>query len=210
MANIPVIIVLFSLSWIVGMGVYATYADCDPLAMGYIKKMDEILPFFVEDKFSYFPGVLGLFMATLFNGALALNVSNLNSLATVAWEDFLSPMPHFKGMNDKQQLSIIRFIGCIFAFLVMGVAFSVGLLSGVIESAMLMTSATSGPLLGVFVLAMLCPMANWKGATIGMLASHISIIWITFGTLTTEKSPTVFLPTSIDVSFEFLFYNDFS
>jgi len=70
MANIPVIIILFSLSWVVGMGVYATYADCDPLAAGYIKKMDEILPFFVEDKFAYLPGVLGLFLATLFNGAL--------------------------------------------------------------------------------------------------------------------------------------------
>lgn len=44
----------------------------------------------------------------------------------------------------------------------MGISFGVGLLSGVIESSMLVTSATSGPLLGVFVLAMLIPCCNWK------------------------------------------------
>lgn len=70
LTNIPVIFILFSLSWVVGMSIYSTYFDCDPLADNYIKKMDEILPFFVEDKFMYLPGFLGLFMATLFNGAL--------------------------------------------------------------------------------------------------------------------------------------------
>lgn len=70
MLNMPVITVLFSLSWIVGMVIYATYYDCDPLTSGYIKKYDEILPFFVEDRFNYLPGILGLFMACLFNSAL--------------------------------------------------------------------------------------------------------------------------------------------
>jgi hypothetical protein len=44
----------------------------------------------------------------------------------------------------------------------MGISFGVATLSGVIESSMLMTSATSGPLLGVFVLAMLFPCVNRK------------------------------------------------
>lgn len=92
----------------------------------------------------------------------SLNVSNLQSLATVVWEDFLSQMPQFKGLSDKQQLSIIKVVGVIFGILTMGIAFCVGLLSGVIESSMLAFSATSGPLLGVFVLAMLIPIANWK------------------------------------------------
>lgn len=70
MSNMPVITVLFSLSWVAGMGIFAAYSDCDPLTTGYIKKMDEILPFFVEDKFTYIPGLLGLCMGTLFNGAL--------------------------------------------------------------------------------------------------------------------------------------------
>lgn len=70
MANIPVITVLFSMSWVAGMVIFASYADCDPLRLGYISKIDEIVPFYVEDKFVFLPGLLGLFMASLFNGAL--------------------------------------------------------------------------------------------------------------------------------------------
>lgn len=92
----------------------------------------------------------------------SLNVSNLNSLATVTWEDFLLPLPRFKDMVDKRQLNIIKFLGVIYAIIILGVAFSVGFLSGVIEGAMLTSSATSGPLVGVFFLAMLVPIANWK------------------------------------------------
>lgn len=126
----------------------------------------------------------------------SLNVSNLNSLATVTWEDFISQMPQFKGLDDKKQLTIIKVIGSIYGVMVMGVGFSVGLLSGVIESSMLMTSATSGPLLGVFLLAMLVPMANWKGAASGMIIAHIITIWITFGSFTIDKGEDQLLPTS--------------
>lgn len=195
MANVPVITVLFSLSWVVGMVIFACYADCDPLTRGYISKFDEIVPFYVEDKFVYLPGLLGLVMATLFNSALSLAVSNLNSLATVTWEDFFSQIPALNNLKDTQQLNIIKFISILYGFVIMGVSFLVGMLSGVIESSMLMTSATSGPLLGVFILALLVPCANWKGASTGMICSHIITLWITFGSLTIDK-PVVALPLS--------------
>ncbi|XP_048507117.1 sodium-coupled monocarboxylate transporter 1 [Athalia rosae] len=195
MANVPVITVLFSLSWVVGMVIFAVYADCDPLTRGYISKFDEIVPFYVEDKFVYLPGLLGLVMATLFNSALSLAVSNLNSLATVTWEDFFSQLPALNNLKDTQQLNIIKFIGILYGFIIMGVSFLVGMLSGVIESSMLMTSATSGPLLGVFLLALLVPCANWKGASAGMICSHVIVLWITFGSLTIHK-PILTLPLS--------------
>ncbi|CAH1154191.1 unnamed protein product [Phaedon cochleariae] len=191
MFNIPVITVLFSLSWVVGMVVYAVYADCDPLSSGYIDKYDEILPFFVEDRFSYLPGILGLFMASLFNGALSLNVSNLNSLATVTFEDFIKPIPILRDMRDSNQLLAIKLIGCFYGLVIMGISFGVGMINGVIESSMLVTSATSGPLLGVFIMAMLIPCANWKGASIGMIIGHAVTFWITFGGLTVEKPAAI-------------------
>ncbi|XP_055848718.1 sodium-coupled monocarboxylate transporter 1 [Episyrphus balteatus] len=197
MSNIPIIIMFFSLAWIAGMVVYSTYAMCDPLKEGFIGKQDEILPFFVEDQMAFIPGFLGIFMATLFNGALCMNVSNLNSLATVLWEDFLSQLPQFKGLTDKQQLSVIKVVTVIFGIIIMGVAFCVGLLTGVIESSMLAFSATSGPLLGVFILAMLVPVANWKGAAAGMISSSIIVLWIVFGGLTIDKTKEM-LPTTTE------------
>lgn len=197
MANMPVITVLFSLSWVVGMVIFANYVDCDPYTKGFISKFDEIVPFYVEDKFVYLPGFLGLVMATLFNSALTLAVSNLQSLATVTFEDFLSQLPAFSNLKDTKQLRLIKVIGIIYGLLIIGISFLVGMLPGVIESSMLMTSATSGPLLGVFVLAMLVPCANWKGASAGMILSHMIILWLTFGRLMLDL-PVEKLPLSID------------
>ena len=166
MSNIPIIFVFFSLSWITGLVIYSSYSVCDPLKEGYINKADEILPFYVEDQLAIIPGFVGIFMATLFNGALCMMVSNLNSLATVISEDFLTLIPKFKNLPDKQQLHIIKTVTVICGLIIMGVAFCVGLLTGVIESSMMAFSATSGPLLGCFILAMLVPMANWKVSVI--------------------------------------------
>lgn len=198
MSNIPMITVLFSLSWIAGIGIYATYFNCDPLKANYTRKRDEILPFFVEDQFDYLPGFVGLFMGTIFNGALALNVSNMNSVATVTWEDFLSKMAPFKKLKDKSQVKAIKVVGTIYAVLIMGVGFSVGLLSGVIESQMLMTSATTGPLLGTFLLAMLFPQANGKGAATGMILGQLCTTWLLIMNITRGNTTRQRLPTSIE------------
>ncbi|KAB7494029.1 Sodium-coupled monocarboxylate transporter 2 [Armadillidium nasatum] len=55
-----------------GLVAYSTYAGCDPMALGLIKKKDQILPFFVIDKLSFIPGLPGLFIAAVIGGALRL------------------------------------------------------------------------------------------------------------------------------------------
>lgn len=185
MANVPFVSFLFSLAWVVGMGIFATYYNCDPMITGDINRMDEILPYFIDQKLSYIPGFIGLFMATLFNGSLwyvlqlfrwiklracnhnidliySIFVSTLNSLATVTWEDFLSPLNTFQKRSDRFQLVFIKSLGVMYAVLTMGVAFLVSLFSGVIEISMFVNAATSGTLVGVFLLAMLIPFANSK------------------------------------------------
>ncbi|XP_023177962.1 sodium-coupled monocarboxylate transporter 2 [Drosophila hydei] len=197
LSNVPIVFIFFALSWLSGMVIYSTYISCDPYAEGYIKKPDEILPFFVEDQLGYLPGFVGIFMATLFNGALCMMVSNLNSLATVCWEDFVSQLPKFKGLSDKQQLRIIKIVTVICGLIIMCVAFGVGLLSGVIESSLLVFSATSGPLLGCFILAMMVPVANWKGTSAGMITACAFVLWIIGGSMTVDK-PSTMLPTSTE------------
>ncbi|KAH8382196.1 hypothetical protein KR009_002237 [Drosophila setifemur] len=197
LTNVPLVFFFFSLSWVSGMVIYSTYINCDPYAEGYIKKPDEILPFFVEDQLGFLPGFVGIFMATLFNGALCMMVSNLNSLATVCWEDFISQLPSFRGLSDKQQLRILKGITVVCGLIIMCVAFGVGLLAGVIESSLLVFSATSGPLLGCFLLAMMVPIANWKGTSAGMITACAFVLWIIGGGMTIEKSNPM-LPTSVE------------
>lgn len=128
-------------------------------------------------------------------------VSNLNSLATVCWEDFISQFPKFKGLSDKQQLRILKLITVICGLIIMCVAFGVGLLAGVVESSLLVFSATSGPLLGCFILAMMVPIANWKGTSAGMITACAFVLWIIGGGMTIEKSNPM-LPTSTEVGLE--------
>lgn len=202
MSNVPFVTFLFSLSWLVGLGIYATYFNCDPYKAGYIEKTDEILPFFILDRLTYIPGFLGLFMATLFNGSLCIYVSTLNSIATVTWEDFIAQIPAFKKFTDFKQLYAIKTIGVTYAIICMGLAYIVSMFSGVIEISMFVNAATSGTLIGVFILAMLVPFANGKGASIGMITSHCTIIALSIASyLGKNMMKTEYLPTSIDVSF---------
>lgn len=198
LANVPAVTVLFSLSWVVGMALYAVYKNCDPLASGQISAPDEVLPFYVEDQYSFLPGMLGLFLGSLFNGALSFLVSNVNSLSTVTWEDFVSAAPAFKGISDKQQLTIIKIIGVIYAIVIMCLSLCVGMVGGVVEGSLLVTSATSGALLGVFLLAALCPVANGTGALWGMIMSHIITTWMAAGRLLYVQKNVARLPLSTE------------
>lgn len=251
MSNIPFVTFLFSLSWLVGMGIYATYFNCDPYKAGYIEKTDEILPYFIMERLTYIPGFLGLFMATLFNGSLwwafcfcsiwkskicflfnvifcefkfncfviskticetkiayvnnlslqkcSIYVSTLNSVATVSWEDFIAHLPAFRGLTDFKQLCAIKTLGVIYAVICMGLAYVVSMFSGVIEISMFVNAATSGTLVGVFILAMLVPFANGKGASVGMIASHLTIIALAIvSSLSKGMLEPEFLPTSIE------------
>ncbi|XP_045780748.1 sodium-coupled monocarboxylate transporter 1 isoform X2 [Maniola jurtina] len=198
LANVPAVSVLFSLSWVVGMAIYAVYKHCDPLKSGRIVAPDEVLPFYVQDQFAFLPGMLGLFLGSLFNGALSFLVSNVNSLSTVTWEDFVSAAPAFRGISDKQQLTIIKIIGVIYAVCIMALSLAVGLVGGVVEGSLLVTSATSGAMLGVFLLATLAPVANGRGALCGMLASHVLTAWMAAGRLLYVNDRVAMLPLSVE------------
>ncbi|KAJ2940557.1 hypothetical protein O0L34_g6492 [Tuta absoluta] len=198
LANVPAVAVLFSLSWVVGMALYALYQHCDPLMSGQIAAPDEVLAFYVQDQFGFLPGMLGLFLGSVFNGALSFMVSNVNSLATVMWEDFVSAAPAFKDIGDKQQLTVIKIIGVMFSVLIMCLSLCVGLVGGVIESALLVTSATSGALLGVFLLAAIFPIANGKGAVWGMVTSHAITTWMAVGRILYVNKSKAMLPLLVD------------
>jgi sodium-coupled monocarboxylate transporter 8/12 len=59
-----------SLAGLTGLVVFANYAGCDPISLGFIKRSDQITPFYVLDQLSTTVGILGLFIACLFSGAL--------------------------------------------------------------------------------------------------------------------------------------------
>lgn len=81
----------------------------------------------------------------------------------------------------------------------MCLSLTVGLVGGVVEGSLLVTSATSGALLGVFLLAAIFPVANGKGALSGMLMAHFITAWMATGRLLYVNDNVAMLPLSIEV-----------
>lgn len=81
----------------VGLVIYANYYDCDPLKAGRIDRVDQLMPYFIMEVLGKIPGLPGLFVAVIFSAALSTMSSGFNSLAAVAYEDFLQfaniPLP---------------------------------------------------------------------------------------------------------------------
>lgn len=61
---------IFVVNFYTGLTLYTEYKDCNPLSSGQIGAKDEILPFYIMDKFSNFTFVNGFFVAGIFAASL--------------------------------------------------------------------------------------------------------------------------------------------
>ncbi len=52
-------------------------------------------------------------------------MSNINSAATVTWEDFLAPLPRFRSMKEKNQLPMIKIVGVVVSISIFVFAFNI-------------------------------------------------------------------------------------
>ncbi|XP_070393596.1 sodium-coupled monocarboxylate transporter 1-like isoform X1 [Dermacentor albipictus] len=189
--NIPGVMINISLGCIAGLVIYANYPDCDPLKSGKIFKSDQLIPFFVMKTLSVVPGLPGLFVACVFSGALSTLSSGFNSLAAVTWEDFIRKWSH---VSEKKAAIITRGVASAYGILTIGMAFLAGSIGSILKAAFAMSGALSGPLLGVFVLGMLLPSCNGKGALCGLLLGQVICLWVVVGSLSSvplnEDLPT--------------------
>ncbi|KAH9628038.1 hypothetical protein HF086_018013 [Spodoptera exigua] len=64
------IFIIVSLCCYTGLVIYATFADCDPLTTGSIRKSDQLLPYFVMTITGSIPALPGIFMSGVFSAAL--------------------------------------------------------------------------------------------------------------------------------------------
>lgn len=75
-----------------GLAIYTKYRDCDPLTIERINSNDQLMPLYVMDMLSGYPGIPGLFIAGVFSAGLSTISATVNSLAAVILEDFIKPL----------------------------------------------------------------------------------------------------------------------
>lgn len=179
--NIVGMIVLCGLLYFSGLCAFATYHGCDPLTRGLISTKDQIMPYFVMDKMGFLYGMPGLFVATLFSGALSSLSSVINSLVAMLWTDTLEPLPFFGKMSKAGGAIVNKILSLMVGAVMIGVAFFAKRFGGLIQAAITITGVMGGPMLGLFILGILVPHCDRRGAFVGLVTSAVFVSWIAMG-----------------------------
>ena len=101
---------MVSLCCMAGMVLFAWYehVGCDPLKVGMVENSNQMLPFYIMDRLAYLHGIPGLFLSSLFAGALSTMSSSLGAVTAVTWEDMLKW--YFGKYSNNTQTLINKFI----------------------------------------------------------------------------------------------------
>ncbi|XP_057318145.1 sodium-coupled monocarboxylate transporter 1-like [Microplitis mediator] len=184
-ANITIIIMSIGIvsvdliTFYMGLVIYASFYDCDPITTQQIRKADQLLPFFVMKIGKSISGLPGIFIASIFSAALSTMSTGLNCMSGLIYEDFIKPLLK-KPLSPSAATRLMRALVVIIGITCMGFVFLVEKLNSIFQTARSLTSITSGPILGVFTLGMFFPYANSIGALTGAITSLSFMAWISF------------------------------
>ncbi|XP_039247974.2 sodium-coupled monocarboxylate transporter 2-like isoform X1 [Styela clava] len=179
-----------------GLIMYAYYEGCDPLLSGAIEKNDQAMPRLALEIFRDLPGMAGMFASAAFCGTLSTISSGVNSLSALALEDFV--IPCFPAMSTTRKMVFSKVMTVIFGGVVMGIAYSVSLLSSNIIQINMITGAVAAPILSVFTMGMFMPWINSWGALSGMISGIVCGSWVALASINQATYPatTESLPVS--------------
>nr|CAD7588289.1 unnamed protein product [Timema genevievae] len=165
----------------IGLIIFATYHDCDPLTTKKIKKIDQILPYYVMDTVANVPGLPGLFIAGVFSASLSTLSSTMNCLSGTIYEDFIFPFIRENKRLQSRAHIILKITVAVIGLVCIAMVFIVERLGGVFELSLSLSGITMGTFLGVFTLGMVFPWANAKGALVGTMTSFLLMSWMSLG-----------------------------
>lgn len=117
---------------------------------------DQIVPLYVMQIASDYPGLAGLFVAGVFSAALSSLSTALNSLSGVLMKDFVEPY-RSKPLTERQTAIGLRAVVVIFGLSSMAMVKVVQKLGMVMQLSTTVGSMTAGPLFGMFTVGMTMP-----------------------------------------------------
>ncbi|GAB0099580.1 hypothetical protein DMENIID0001_154640 [Sergentomyia squamirostris] len=189
--SVWVLAVMFSiimcLQTFIGLVIYANYETCDPAKAGLIKKVDQILPHFIQEKASLFVGFNGIFVAGIFSASLSTTSSYLNAMSGVIYEDFISQK--YSDLSDRSANRIMKIIVIFLGILQIFVVFFIEKMGMVMQISTQCMALSTAALITLFILGVLVPKANSKGAVLGALAAVGTMLTFIIGSLEKKHDP---------------------
>lgn len=172
-----------------GLLIYAQYEKCDPISNGVVKKLDQILPYYVMDVAGYIPGLPGLFISGIFAAALSSMSASLNTLAGTIFEDFIrNLMPN---VTEKRASNIMKAIVVGLGFFQLLLIPLVENLGSIFHLTLSFTGVTAGTMIGMFTFGMFVRNGNTKGVICGIIASMLGVGTILIGAQMVGKPETL-------------------
>ncbi|XP_045484038.1 sodium-coupled monocarboxylate transporter 1 [Pieris rapae] len=174
------VILMKLLSCFLGLTLYAWFAGCDPLLTGQIKKHEQLVPHFLNNLATMFPGICGIFIISIFSATTGCISSIINSVSGVIFEEFIRPwMPLNTG--ESACCRIMKFLCILVGCYCAGVVWSAKELDRLQHVATGVTGVTAGTLLGLYTLGITSSRANCSGALSGCLLSLLLCGWLLIG-----------------------------
>ncbi|CAG5125867.1 unnamed protein product, partial [Candidula unifasciata] len=178
--NMPGLAFIVSACCMIGVVMYAFYADCHPITYGLVAKTDQLVPLYVMDVLGNYPGLPGIFVSCVISGSLSSLSSGLNALAAVTLRDLLQ-QSCVRSVGEFRSTITSKCIVVFYGLISIGLAYVASHLGSVLEAVYTVFGILNGPVLGVFTLGMFFPWANKHGAMCGLLASLAFLFWIGIG-----------------------------
>jgi SSS family solute:Na+ symporter len=179
----------FALFLLIGVAL-AAYFTAFPSGADQIKTSDQAFAYFIVHHLR--PGLVGLLLAAVFSAAMSVLSGSLNSSATALVNDFIMPLSR-GGMSESTKLRVSRAATCVFGVLQMSIALLAywrGAERNVVDQVLSIAAFTSGPMLGLYLLAVLTPRVKERAALGGFLAGLALLSYIKF-------SPTPWWPEAL-------------
>ena len=165
---------VWALFMLIGTSVWAFFQLSGEAIPTNIAKADQMFPYFLSAHLP--PGMLGLLLAALTGAAMTMLASDLNSLASVATEDFYrAARPH---ATDRERLRAAKIIVvCVGLLNVVTALILVQSKGSALSMWFAVSAIASGGLAGLFLLAFLVARATSAGVYAGIAASTVFTIW---------------------------------
>ncbi|XOV85118.1 MAG: sodium/solute symporter [bacterium] len=133
-----------------------------------------VFPTYVMDYFA--PGFVGLVMVGLIAAAMSSVDSAINSLSAATMEDFVKPL---KKLSEQQTLTCSRITTLLWGLFCIGFSFQVEQIAPtVLEAINKIGSMANGPLLAMFVVALLLKGIGQKAALSGFVVGLVANVLV--------------------------------
>lgn len=172
--TLPVNLVLF----LIGSCLFAFYT-VNAGALPADIKSDYVFPYFIIHELPV--GLVGLLIASIFCAGMSTVATSVTSSGTIILTDFYNYL--FPDSTDEKKVWVLRVASVAVGIAGIGVALCFLLVDNALDAWWALSSICSGGVLGMFILAYLCPKAKKPHAVAGVIIGVASLILIALQTV---------------------------